>query len=34
MSRQRPWKVHCHDDGTKTFSDDETRMDSYTIDAS
>jgi hypothetical protein len=34
VSRQRPWKVHFHHDGTKTFSDDETRSDSYTIDTS
>lgn len=34
MNRQRPWKVHFHHDGTKTFSDDETRTDSYTIDTS
>ncbi|MGW0162163.1 hypothetical protein ACWDUN_22900 [Mycobacterium sp. NPDC003323] len=34
MNHQRPWKVYFHHDGTKTFSDDETRPDSYTIDTS
>lgn len=32
MSLQRPWKVHFHHDGTKSFSTDETMPEAYTID--
>lgn len=34
MGRTRPWKVRFHYDGTKTFSDDESASDIYTIDTS
>lgn len=34
MGQQRPWKVHYHHDGTKTFSADESTLGMYTIDRS
>lgn len=30
--RTRPWKVHFHFDGTKTFSDDESTVGFYVVD--
>lgn len=30
----RPWKVHFHFDGTKTFSDDESLAGLYVVDTS
>ncbi|MBE5477780.1 hypothetical protein E3G68_005113 [Mycobacteroides abscessus] len=32
--RARPWKVHFHFEGTKTFSDDEAMTGHYVIDTS
>lgn len=34
MGHQRPWKVHFHHDGTKTFVDSEATPDVYVIDTS